>query len=99
MDKEIFDGIMCGVEQAIAYVNGDSSKVTIHHVAKKQAVDIKPIRKKLGMTQRKFAETFGFAIDSIRNWENNRRTPDAAAQTLLKVIAHNPNSVIEALKA
>jgi len=105
MDKEIFEGIMQGANEVLEYIKATKEgrpipkEMKITHYSTKSDIEIKPIRKKLGMSQRKFADTFGFAVDSIRNWESHRRTPDTSAQILLKVIAHNPNSVIEALNA
>jgi putative transcriptional regulator len=40
-----------------------------------QEVDVKAIRNRLGMTQAKFSDTFGFSLDAIKHWEGGRRTP------------------------
>jgi len=62
-----------------------------------QEVDVKAIRNRLGMTQAKFSDTFGFSLDAIKHWEGGRRTPEAPARTLLTVIDKNPAAVLTAL--
>lgn len=58
-------------------------------------VDLKTIRNRLGLTQEEFAVRFGLPLANVRNWEQNRVTPDDAARTLLAVIAHHPGVVEE----
>jgi putative transcriptional regulator len=62
-----------------------------------QEVDVKAIRNRLGMTQARFSDTFGFSLDAIKHWEGGRRTPEAPARTLLTVIDRNPAAVLTAL--
>jgi hypothetical protein len=58
---------------------------------------VKAIRNRLGMTQVRFSDTFGFSLDAIKHWEGGRRTPEAPARTLLTVIDRNPTAVLTAL--
>jgi putative transcriptional regulator len=62
-------------------------------------VDVRAIRKKLGMSQAQFAAAFGFGLDAVQNWEQGRRRPEGAARAFLKVIAHEPDAVRRALAA
>jgi putative transcriptional regulator len=59
---------------------------------------IKRIRQELGLTQKEFAERFQIPLGTLRDWERGARKPDTAAQTLLRVIAHNPQAVVQALE-
>jgi putative transcriptional regulator len=61
-------------------------------------VEVKTIRKRLGMTQAEFANTFGFTVHAVRNWEQGKRTPEGAARVLLAVIAREPAAVVRALR-
>ncbi len=56
-------------------------------------VDVKAIRERLGLTQAAFAARFGLELDSVRNWEQGRYTPDPVARTLLKIIEQSPETV------
>ena len=62
-------------------------------------VDVRAIRKKLGMSQRQFAASFGFGLDAVQNWEQGRRRPEGAARAFLKVIEREPDAVRRALAA
>jgi putative transcriptional regulator len=62
-----------------------------------EAVDVAAIRKKLKLTQAEFAERFRLSLATLRDWEQNRRTPDRIAANLLRVIDRAPEVVEEAL--
>jgi len=64
-----------------------------------RVVDVKTLRENLSLTQEEFAETFHLSLTMVKEWERAIRTPDPTAQTLLRVIAHNPKLVQEALAA
>src|SRR5436190_15467796 len=55
------------------------------------------IRRALKLTLKEFAEKFQIPIGTVRDWEQGRVEPDQAAKAYLKVIAHNPESVVAAL--
>ncbi len=46
-----------------------------------------------------FAKRFGFSVGAVREWEQGRRQPEAAARVLLLVIASRPEVVDEVLAA
>jgi putative transcriptional regulator len=55
------------------------------------------IRERLGMTQKQFAEALHIPEDTVRDWELGRSYPDAVAQSLLRIVAKNPEVALEAL--
>jgi putative transcriptional regulator len=55
-------------------------------------VDVKAIRRKLGMSQAQFGACFGFGLDAVQNWEQGRRRPEGPARAFLKVIEHEPEA-------
>jgi putative transcriptional regulator len=57
----------------------------------------KEIRQKLHMTQEQFAEQFQVPLGTLRDWEQGVSMPDSAAKNYLRVIAKNPQAVLEAL--
>jgi putative transcriptional regulator len=61
------------------------------------AVDVKAIRRRLGMSQASFSARFGLSLHTLRNWEQGKRTPDPAARAYLKVIEMAPDVVTEIL--
>jgi putative transcriptional regulator len=55
------------------------------------------IRRALKLSQEEFAERFAIPLGTLRDWEQGRKEPDAAARAYLVVIARNPSAVSEAL--
>ncbi len=64
-----------------------------------EAVDVRAIRARTGLSQPNFAKRFGFSVSAVREWEQGRRQPEAAARVLLLVIASKPEVVDEVLAA
>lgn len=60
---------------------------------------VRATRKGTGLSQGAFATRFHIPVGTIRDWEQGRRTPDAAALAYLRVIAKRPDMVAEALDA
>jgi putative transcriptional regulator len=97
MARIAFQKIMAGLEDALAYADGDSSRGTAHQV-KVGDVDITHLREKLGLSQDKFASLFGLSPRTLRNWEQGVRHPEGAARILLQVIDREPDAVMRALR-
>ncbi len=57
------------------------------------------VRRALKLSQEQFAAAFHIPIGTIRDWEQGRYQPDAAARAYLRVIAREPNAVRRALAA
>ncbi len=64
----------------------------------KPVPNTKVIRTRLHLTQEQFALRFHLPLGTVRDWELGRREPDSAAKNFLRVIEHDPQAVIEALK-
>jgi putative transcriptional regulator len=60
-------------------------------------VDVRKVRRNSGLTQQAFAETFGFTVGAVRDWEQGRKIPDRAARVLLAVIQAAPEAVSSAV--
>lgn len=58
---------------------------------------VRVIRRALKLTQEEFSERFGIPLGTLRDWEQGRKEPDAAARACLVVIGRNPAAVSEAL--
>ena len=89
--------ILAGLQDALAYAQGDTTRGQSHTVRVPETVDVKAIRKRLGLTQVAFAQRYGFELSSIRNWEQGRRQPEGPARLLLLVIDKEPEAVHRAL--
>jgi putative transcriptional regulator len=96
MSKKAFDAIMAGIEDAVAYAKGDKRRSKAH-VIKVPQVNVRAARRRLGMSQDRFAQSFGVSAATIRNWEQGRRRPEGPARVLLAVIDREPEAVKRAL--
>ena len=54
-------------------------------------------RARMKLSQSKFAALLGISIKTLHNWEQGRRKPTGAARVLLRVAAHHPEVVLEAV--
>jgi len=60
--------------------------------------DVKAIREQFGLSQAQMAGFLNVSKRTLENWEQGRRDPTGAAQTLLRVMEHEPEAVKRALR-
>jgi putative transcriptional regulator len=96
MTKSAFEKIKAGLEDAKAYLDGSADKRR-HGIHVPARVNVKKIRTRLGLSQESFAQTYGFALSAVRDWEQGRRQPERSARILLKVVEKEPDAVTRAL--
>jgi putative transcriptional regulator len=94
--KSAFDKIKAGLDDAKAYLEGSTDK-SDYRIHVPNRVNVKKIRARLGLSQQSFAQTYGFALSAVRDWEQGRRQPDRSARILLKVVEKEPEAVTRAL--
>ncbi len=61
--------------------------------------DVIALRRFVGLTQQQFADALGISVHTLRNWEQNRRSPEGPALALLRVAARHPRVLRENLAA
>ena len=91
------ESIIAGMQDALAYAKGDSNRGRAQTIRVPESINVKAIRQRLGLTQSAFAQRYGFALGSIRNWEQGRRQPEGPARLLLLLIEREPETVERAL--
>ena len=80
---------------AAALSDPDCPPLTDEQLARFKRVNaVKDIRRRLGMTQAQFAETFSLPLATVRDWEQERSYPDAPARALLTAIARDPQTMM-----
>ena len=55
------------------------------------------VRKRLGLSQAELSQRIEVSIETIRNWEQGRRSPTGAAKALLKILDRAPEASLSAL--
>lgn len=56
------------------------------------------VRKRMGLSQAEFSQRIEVSLETIRNWEQGKRSPAGAARALLKVLDRAPEAALAALR-
>ncbi|MBL8588777.1 MAG: helix-turn-helix domain-containing protein [Methylobacteriaceae bacterium] len=80
--------------EALAIARGATAPARVFEA---EQIDVAAIRKRLRLSQARFADRFGLSAATVRDWEQGRRQPDRIARALLAVIDHAPETVARAL--
>ena len=100
IDWSRVDAMTEAERHAAAMADPDARPMTDAEWARAPRVpQVSLIRRALKLSQEQFATTFHIPIGTIRDWEQGRYEPDAAARAYLRVIAREPNTVCKALAA
>jgi putative transcriptional regulator len=88
--------LIAAAHESIAIARGEADPGTyrVHIPAR---INVSALRRKTGLTQEEFALRFGLTVARVRDWEQKRSEPDAAARAYLKVIEKEPEAVKRAL--
>lgn len=66
-------------------------------VTKVEPNEVAMARQKSGLSQSEFADALGISKRTLQEWEQGRRSPSGAAQTLIRIAKRHPEVVREAL--
>jgi putative transcriptional regulator len=99
-DWSRFDAMTAEKRRAAALSDSDAQPLTEADFKRmKRTPQAKIIRRALGLSQEEFATRFHIPIGTLRDWEQGRKDPDAAARAYLMVIGRNPQAVTDALQS
>jgi putative transcriptional regulator len=92
------DAMSAKQRRAAAIADPDNRPMTDKEWAAAPRVPrVSTIRRALKLSQEDFAGAFHIPIGTLRDWEQGRKEPDAAAKAYLRVIAREPDTVRKAL--
>ncbi len=100
--SEFYEGIVQGLQEAIAYSRGENTdKVTVHRLTCEKVreftpEEIKKTRLAAKMPQWMFAQVIGVSQKSVEAWEGGRSRPDGAARRMIGLLNANPHFADEA---
>jgi putative transcriptional regulator len=57
--------------------------------------DVAALRRFVQLTQEQFAEALGISVHTLRNWEQDRVTPEGPGLALLRIAARHPRIIRE----
>lgn len=93
---ELYDSIKQGMEEAIAHSCGEQGEMKVYCP---RPVDVKAVRHKTGLSQERFASTFGISVATLRHWERGDRKPHGPALVLLNAADNDPLGLLKILRA
>lgn len=97
-DWSRFDAMTPEERHAAALADPDAQPLTKGNMARMKPIPrVRIIRRALRLSQEDFSRQFRIPLGTLRDWEQGRKEPDAAAKAYLVVIARNPEAVREAL--
>jgi putative transcriptional regulator len=98
IDWSRFDAMTEEQRHAAAMADPDAQPIRPQDLVRMPRVpQVKVIRRALKLSQDDFAASFHIPIGTLRDWEQGRKEPDAAAKAYLRVIAREPDVVRKAL--
>lgn len=77
--------LLASVRQMKAGKSARTTEVTLSAAAEARA--------KVGLSQSAFAELLGVSLRTLQDWEQGRRRPAGAAQTLLRIASQHPEAL------
>ena len=87
-----------------AYVDATTEADIARHIAQDEtnamldsARFARRVRKRLGLSQAEFSQRIDVSLETIRNWEQGKRSPTGAAKALLKILDKAPEAALAAL--
>ena len=84
---------------AAAETDPDNPPLTDAQLERMQSVaEVKRLRWSMKLSQAEFASQFGIPLGTLRDWEQRKSEPDAAARVLLRVIKIAPQTVAKAVR-
>jgi putative transcriptional regulator len=97
-DWSRFDAMTEAERHAAAMRDPDAQPLTAEDFKRMKPVPrVSIIRRAFRLSQEEFAAQFHIPIGTLRDWEQGRKEPDAAAKAYLRVIASDPETVRKAL--
>ena len=93
-DIDFFEGIKKGLEEALSYAKGDTSKASVRILTTVDPIQVSPynpaevagLRKKLNLSQRGFASAIGVSPRTVEAWEAGKSIPSGVATRMLYLI-------------
>ncbi len=102
-DGRLVEVLLDGSERAILSSDGRPITIRAHSGGQRanarfhDASYARNVRGQTGLTQAAFAARIGVPVETVRNWEQGKRSPRGPARALLKVIEQAPEAAFAVL--
>jgi putative transcriptional regulator len=96
-DGRLVEILPDGSEQPISFSDGQRAPRSNGANRFLDAAYARNVRGRTGLTQTAFAAQIGVPVETVRNWEQGKRSPRGPARALLKVIEGAPEAAFAVL--
>ncbi|QDQ41201.1 helix-turn-helix domain-containing protein (plasmid) [Legionella geestiana] len=66
---------------------------------RRSAFNVKELRTKLNLTQKEFSTQYHINLETLKNWEQEKRIPDLTSVAFLTCIAKSPDTIYNLLNS
>jgi len=97
MRRDLFNELVVSVREMKAIQRGrlKPSRVTrAEELVRAGTPDVAALRATFKLSQAKFAALLGISVDTLQNWEQQRRQPEGPAKVLLRIAATHPEVLL-----
>ena len=94
MKKQMFEDLIGGIREGAAILRGERKPSRRFAFG---SSEVQAIRQRTNLSQSEFAHLIGVSIETLQNWEQDRRRPTGPAAALLSIIANEPKLAIKAI--
>jgi putative transcriptional regulator len=96
-DGRLVEILPDGSEQPMLLADGRPAPRSNDSGRFRDAAYARNVRGRTGLTQTAFAAQIGVPVETVRNWEQGKRSPRGPARALLKVIEGAPEAAFAVL--
>ena len=97
-DGRLVEILPDGSERAISFSQEQAPRARRNGADRvEDAAYARDVRGRTGLTQAAFAARIGVPVETLRNWEQGKRSPRGPARALLKVIEEAPDAAFAVL--
>ena len=97
MRKDLFDELVQSVNEMKGIQAGRLKPSRVKRLADlvdANTLNVAALRARFKLSQAKFAALLGISVDTLQNWEQNRRQPDGPAKVLLRIARTHPEALL-----
>lgn len=98
--KPLFERLKQGLEEGVAYAQGELTLRTVEMPEKPPEIDAKTIaalRDRAAMSQTVFARMLNVSPKTLQSWEQGIRKPSDASQRLIQIFSEHPAVICQSV--
>jgi putative transcriptional regulator len=97
MRKDLFKELVTSVREMRAIQRGRLKPARLtraEDLVQAGTPDVAALRATFKLSQNRFAALLGISVDTLQNWEQQRRQPEGPAKVLLRIAATHPEVLL-----